>query len=213
MSGIGPKNRILESARRIAAAIALLVVANGGLAWAQGAPPLPFNAPVPGAISVVLRPIAGDPDAEIVRAYAARNHAKLREDVGIGTHYDIEMAFVGRSKIAPSSEPQILVLLIDPNEPLNFRRGGTRPGFAITKTGDEWVELTGLYGYVDGAFGIVYVATEPFPARLFNPKTDEYDIAIIVNPENEGRRTLIWGESGLYWNGTKWDSYCWRPCD
>lgn len=212
MSGIGLKSRILEAARSAAWTIALFVAANGGLAWAQGAPPLPFDSPRPKSIGVVLRPIAGDPDAGIVRDYAARNHAKLREHVGIGTDYDIEMAFVGRSKIAPSSEPQILVLLIDPNEPLNYRRG-LRQGFAITKTGDEWVALTDFFGFLDGAFGVVYVVTEPIPARLFNPKTYEYDIAAMIAPKNEGRRTLVWNESGLYWNGIEWDSYCWRPCD
>jgi hypothetical protein len=210
MSSIGPKNRILESARRIAAAIALLVVANGGLAWAQGAPPLPFNTPVPKTIGVVLRPIAGDPDARILRAYAERNHEKIRARFGsAAADYDIETAFVGRSKIAPGPEPQILFLLTGPRDCLQNQC----TGFAITKADDTWVELTAVSGFVHGAFGVVYLATEPIPARLFNPETYEYDIAAIVEPENEGRRTLVWNEGGLYWNGYKWAWHCWQRCE
>jgi hypothetical protein len=209
MSGIGFKNRILEAARRVALATALFVAANGGLAWAQGAPPLPFNSPVPKTISVVLRPIAKDPDAEIVRAFTARNSQKILNRFGVTKDFDIETALVGRGRIAPGLEPQILFLLIQPSE----NPQGQYPGFAITKTGGEWVELTSLWGYFDGAFGIVNLATESFPVRLFNPETDEHDIAATITPENEGRRTLVWEEGGLYWNGTKWASYCWRPCD
>jgi len=210
MSGIGLRNRILEQTRRAAWAIALFFAANGGLAWAQGAPPLPFNTPVPDAISVVLRPIAGDPDAEIVRAYVARNHEKIRARFGsVAADYDIETAFVGRGKIAPGPESQILFLL---TQPYDCNRNQCK-GFAITKTSDEWIEVTALRGFVDGAFGVVYLATEPIPARLFNPETYEHDIAAVVAPENEGRRTLVWNEGGLYWNGTEWDWYCWQRCD
>jgi hypothetical protein len=209
MSGIGPITRILEDARRVALAIALFAAANGGLAWAQGAPRLPYNSPVPEAIGVVLRPIAGDPDAAIVRAYAARNHQKILERFGEARDYDIETAFVGRGRIAPGPEPQILFILTQPSD----YRQGQYPGFAITKSGGEWIALTGLYGFVDGAFGVVYLATEPIPARLFNSETYEIDIAAVVAPENEGRRTLVWNENGFYWNGAKWDWYCWRRCD
>lgn len=210
MSGIGLKNRILKSKRRFALAIALVMAANGGLAWAQGAPPLPFNTPVPDSISVVLRPIAGDPDASILRAYAERNHEKLRARFGsVAADYDIETAFVGRSKIAPGPEPQILFLLTGPRD----CRQNQCKGFAITKVDDTWVELTAVLGFVDGAFGVVYLATEPIPARLLNPETYDYDIAETIAPENEGRRTIVWNEEGYYWNGTRWRVFCWQRCD
>lgn len=210
MSGIGLKNRILEPVRRIVAAIAIFVAANGGLAWAQGAPPLPFNTPVPKSIGVVLRPIAGDPDASLLRAYAERNHEKIRARFGsAAADYDIETAFVGRSKIAPGPEPQILFLLTG----LRDCWQNQCKGFAITKSGDEWVELTALRGFVNAEFGVVYLATETIPARLLNPETYDYDIAAIVEPENQGRRTILWNEEGYFWNGTDWRVFCWQRCD
>jgi hypothetical protein len=210
MSSIGLKNRIPKRARIAAVAIAFFAAASGGLAWAQGAPPLPFGSPAPKTISVVLRPIAGDPDAGIVRAYADRNHEKIRARFGsAAADYNVETAFIGRSRIAPGPEPQILFLLTGPKDCWQ----GECVGFAITKTADDWVELTDLAGFVEGDFGTVKLATAPIPARLLNPETYEHDIAAIVEPENEGRRTLVWKEGGYYWTGIKWDWYCWQRCD
>jgi hypothetical protein len=210
MSSIGLKNRILKLKHRSALAIALVLAATGGPAAGQGAPPLPFDTPAPKTIGVVLRPITSDPDAGIVRAYAERNHEKIRARFGsAAADYNIETAFVGRSKIAPSSEPQILFLLTGPEDCWQ----GECVGFAITKTAEDWVELIDLAGFVEGDFGVVKLATAPIQARLLNPRTHEHDIPAIVEPENEGRRTLVWGEGGYYWTGVKWDAYCWQRCD
>lgn len=195
----------------IAIAIAIATLADGRIACAQDAPPLPWRVDPPDSIEAVLRPIAGNPDAEIVRAYFAQNDARIRNRAGTrNLAYDPEKSYVGRSRIAPGAEPQILILLTGTDDCWN----GSCAGYAIEKVGDEWVELTDLRGFVDGGFGFVSLAAEPILARLRNAVTLENDTTATIEPVNDGRRTLIWYDRGYSWNGNGWRLFCWRePCD
>lgn len=187
-----------------------------GSAFAQGAPPLPWRDSQPAMTEVILRPAGNDPDADIVRGFAADNEQRIRNRWSAakdGT-YDIEAALVGRAWIAPGQEPQILFMFAGNGDCWNSEC----TGFAITKRaaneGGDWVELTEFRGTKRGPLGIVYLANEPIEARLLNPTTYEHDIAATIRPENQGRRTMLWLQNGTFWDGSQWRSFCWQPaCD
>ena len=138
---------------------------------------------------------------------AIQNDARIRNRAGTrNLAYDPEKSYVGRSRIAPGAEPQILILLTGADDCWN----GSCAGYAIEKVGNEWVELTDLRGFVDGGFGFVALAAEPILARLRNAVTLENDTTATIEPVNDGRRTLIWNDRGYTWSGTRCRIFCWR---
>ena len=199
-----------------AAILAMLVVGliegflGTSVGLAQNAPPIKFPAQIPETEEVKLRPLIGHEDAQIVLDFIQKNRTMMDNSYIEKQHLDPQRLFVGRYRIAPGPEDQILFLVHRGNDYLIF--GNT--GFALTKRGDDWVELGGIIGYGDGITALVRFATQPIEARLRNDATDKHDIAIVVQPVNDGYRTTVGSEFGFYWTGTAMEIFCWwHECD
>jgi hypothetical protein len=142
--------------------------------------------------------------------FIQKNRAILDRAYLAKEHLDPQRLFVGRHRIAPGSEDQILFLIYEENGYLKFGR----PGYALTKKGADWVEVGEIIGYGDGETAGVSLATQPIEARLYNDATDKSDIAIVVQPVNDGYRTFLGSEIGIYWDGTRMALFCWwHECD
>ena len=177
---------------------------------AQNAPPIKFPAQIPETEEVKLHPLIGHADAQIVLDFIQEHRTRFDKNYLAKEHLDPQRLFVGRHWIAPGSEDQILFLIYEEN---GYSQSG-RSGYALTKKGADWVEVGEIIGYGDGETAGVSLATQPIEARLYNDATDKSDIAIVVQPVNDGYRTFVGSEIGFYWDGTRMALFCWwHECD
>jgi hypothetical protein len=183
---------------------------GASLGFSQNAPPIKFPAQIPETEEIDLHPLIGHPDAQIVLDFIQKNRTKMDNSYIEKQHLDPQRLFVGRYRVAPGPEEQILFLVYMGAYYSIF--GNT--GFALTKKGDDWVELGDIIGYGDGITALVRFATQPIEARLRNDATDKHDIAIVIQPVNDGYRTNVGSEFGVYWDGTRMALFCWwHECD
>jgi hypothetical protein len=183
---------------------------GSAIGFAQNAPPIKFPAQIPETEEIQLHPLIGNADAQIVLDFIQKSRTMLDKSYVENQHLNPQRLFVGRHRIAPGPEDQILFLVHRGNDYLIF--GNT--GFALTKKGDDWVELGGIIGYGDGEISLIRFATQPIEARLYNDATYKHDIAIVVQPANDGYRTIVGSEFGYYWDGTSMALFCWwHECD
>jgi hypothetical protein len=194
------------------AILAMFVAGFVGISigFAQNAPPIKFPAQIPETEEIYLKPLIGHPDAHIVLSFIQDNRTKFDKNYLAKEHLELQRLFVGRHRIAPGSEDQILFLIYEED---GYSMLG-RSGYALTKKGDDWVEVGEIIGFGDGKFASVRLATQPIEARLYNDATDKSDIAIVVQPVNDGYRTFVGSEIGFYWDGTRMALFCWwHECD
>ncbi len=196
--------------------LAMLVVGlvagffGASIGLAQNAPPIKFPAQIPETEEVPLQPLIGHADAQIVLNFIQANRTKIENSYKAKEYFDPQRLFVGRHRIAPGTEEQILFLVYEED---GYSMLG-RSGYALTKKGDDWVEVGSIIGYGDGKTAGVSLATQPIEARLYNDATDKSDIAIVVQPVNDGYRTFVGSEIGFYWDGTRMALFCWwHECD
>jgi hypothetical protein len=180
------------------------------IGFAQNAPPIRFPAQIPETEEVQLHPLIGHADARIVLDFIQKNHAMLDRYYIEKQYFDPQRLFVGRYRVAPGPEEQIIFLVYKGK----YYSVAGNTGFALTKKGEDWVELGGIIGYGDGETALVRFATQPIEARRYNDATYKHDIAIVVQPVNDGYRTNVANEIGYFWDGTRMELFCWwHECD
>jgi hypothetical protein len=192
--------------------LAMLVAGFVGVSvgFAQNAPPIKFPAQIPETEEIYLKPLIGHADAQIVLNFIRENRARLEKFYKGKWYFEPQRLFVGRHRIAPGPEDQILFLVYEEDGYSIYGRSG----HALTKKGDDWVEVGEIIGFGDGKFASVRLATQPIEARLYNKETDKSDIAIIIQPVNDGYRTFVGSEIGFYWTGAELEIFCWwHECD
>jgi hypothetical protein len=192
--------------------VAMLVAGFFGtsVGFAQKAPPIKFPAQIPETEDIALHPLIGHADAQIVLNFIQENRIKIENSYKAKEYFDPQRLFVGRHRIGPGPEEQILFLVYEED---GYSMYG-RSGYALTKKGDDWVELGSIIGYGNGETAGVRLATQPIEARLYDKETYLGDIAAIIQPVNDGYRTFVGSEIGFYWDGTRMEIFCWwHECD
>jgi hypothetical protein len=185
--------------------IALMATFVPAKSLAQGAF-APWRSEPPDTVDVVLRPLANDPDSDIVRGFLARDVSALRPATHTGKEFRIETVLVGRARIAPGSEPQIVATAPDGYSCSPFGCNAV----VLAREGGEWVKMLDPNAFIRGGFGSLSLLAEPIEAVLMDPDTLIHEIPVKIAPVTDGRRTILWTDYGYYWNGKDWDTFCWR---
>lgn len=163
-----------------------------------------------------LKPMPGHSDEAIVEAFIRRRDDPdpfvdwSDEEI---EQYDRSRIHVGRFRVQPGGETQIVVALADSEYCTWFF--GCRAG-VLFKTAESWEILTSFYA----TSGVVFtVATRPFWAR---PSLDfgtggsgelQFGSRILVRPVNRGRPTFVGPTWAVFWDGTDWKVGCWQLCE
>lgn len=165
---------------------------------------------------IELTPMPGHPDAKIVETFLRRRDYDGPffgwSDAEI-ERYDRSRINIGRFRVTPGSELQIVLALAD-NDYCPWFFGC--PGVVLSKQNDEWVILTTFRSPSGVHFTI---ATRPFWARpSLDPSTGgsqelEYGRRILIQPAKAGRPTLVGPTSAIFWDGTEWRVGCWQLCE
>lgn len=180
------------------------------IGFAQNAPPIKFPAQIPETEDIDLHPLIGHADAQIVLDFIKEHRSRFDKNYLAKEHLDPQRLFVARYRIAPGSEEQILFVIYEED---GYSKSG-RSGYALTKKGNDWVEIGSIIGYGDGKTAGVRLATQPIEARLYDKETYLCDIAAIIQPVNDGYRTFVGREIGFYWDGARMEIFCWwHECD
>jgi hypothetical protein len=138
---------------------------------------------------------------------------------GAGSHYvrDSRGApfahaiLAGRHRITGGAVPDLVLMVVPLVRPccdlaevdaIVFERRDKQWHKSITTQGFGTAHEGALLALVSPIVGVTYPGGSP----------DDIDPPFWVPPMRDSRRTIVWNDGGMFWNGSKWEFFCWRQC-
>jgi hypothetical protein len=117
----------------------------------------------------------------------------------------------GRHRVSGASEADLILMIV----PLKRERYGPPELGALVfrKAGGSWHPEAEVSGYGVPGKGSIRALVSPIVGVTYRgDPPDDIDPPFWVPPMRDGRRTIVWNDEGMFWNGSKWEFFCWRQC-
>lgn len=159
-----------------------------------------------------LVPIDSTRYARFARKFFGREGKDYLFDLFGRSFGDRYVVLAGRHRITGGAVPD-LVLMVVPLE--RIRYDPPEVNVAIFKRIENaWRLEAGTWGYGRQGYGVIRALVSPVVGVTYRyDGPDDIDPPFWVPPMRDGRRTIIWNDGGMFWDGAEWKSFCWRRCD
>lgn len=158
-----------------------------------------------------LIPVERTRDARFARRFFAEEGKNYLFDLfgrSFGNRY---VVLAGRHRITGGAVPD-LVLMVVPLDRIRYDPPEVKV-IVLKSIGSSWRVEIGTWGYGTARGGSVSALVSPVVGVTYSGEPpDDIDPPFWVPPIRDGRRTIIWNDEGMFWNGSEWKFFCWRRC-
>lgn len=164
----------------------------------------------PATTSFHLVPVERTRYARFAREFfAGEGKRYLRDSLGNPFAFAI---LAGRHRINGGAEPDLVLMVV----PLVRQCCDKAEVNVVTFTRHEgkWSNPEWTQGFGTARGGFLLALVSPIVGVTYSGNFREIiSPPFWVPPMRDGRRTIIWNDGGMFWNGHEWDIFCWRRCD